>query len=207
MHIYYDLATNLGRRDEQPNIALAEKIAAQQDIAAVAELPGLLAHNNKHIQGDAIKVLYETGARAPGLIAGHAATFIALLQSPDQRMVWGAMTALSTIAAEVPGVLHKALSSIMMAAEGPSVIARDHAVKILVTLAKVPAFYDDAMTLLLTLLISSPENQFPTYAESIAQVMQGNDLPRLRRILRDRLPVTVTPTKARRIEKLLSKIK
>ena len=94
-----------------------------------------------------------------------------------------------------------------MAAEGPSVIARDHAVKILVTLAKVPAFYDDAMTLLLTLLISSPENQFPTYAESIAQVMQGNDLPRLRRILRDRLPVTVTPTKARRIEKLLSKIK
>ncbi|MBK7554504.1 MAG: hypothetical protein IPI55_07870 [Flavobacteriales bacterium] len=85
------LASALGRTDEQPNIALAEAIVAEKNVAGVRELVDLLNGKNKVLKSDALKALYEVGGRAPELIAPFLAQFKNLLTSPDNGMVWGAM--------------------------------------------------------------------------------------------------------------------
>ncbi|HRH38307.1 MAG TPA: hypothetical protein PK760_08175, partial [Flavobacteriales bacterium] len=62
------LASSLGRRDEQPNIALAEAIAARKDHKAVTQLVDVVRAKDKALRSDAIKALYEVGERSPELI-------------------------------------------------------------------------------------------------------------------------------------------
>lgn len=57
-----------------------------------------LHNKDKKIQNDCIKVAYEIGELAPELVSGYASTFIQLLNSLNNRLVWGAMSALATIA-------------------------------------------------------------------------------------------------------------
>lgn len=57
-----------------------------------------LENKDRNIQGDCIKTLYETGYRNRELIAGYLPNFLALLTSENNRMVWGGMIALTTIA-------------------------------------------------------------------------------------------------------------
>lgn len=73
MSVLGKLASALGRNDEQPNVELAEALAARPDAAAVAELAGALATGPTAVSNDAIKVLYELGALKPELVAPHAA--------------------------------------------------------------------------------------------------------------------------------------
>ena len=63
------LATSLGRADEQPNIALAERIVLDKDVPAVRELVEILNGKDKALKSDALKALYEVGYRSPELIA------------------------------------------------------------------------------------------------------------------------------------------
>src|SRR3954467_15764863 len=98
MSIIDQLAVSLGRRDEVPNRELAERIASKGDKAAVKELVENLSNKNKNIQSDCLKTLYEIGEREPSLIGDYAKEFGTLLTSKNPRMVWGAATALSSIA-------------------------------------------------------------------------------------------------------------
>ena len=79
-------------------------------------------------------MLYEIGYRKPHLIADHSRHFLRLLESKDNRLQWGAMTALGCIAREKPAEIFDSLGRIIEAAEKGSVITRDHCVKILVSL-------------------------------------------------------------------------
>ena len=71
-------------------------LAGARDTADVAEIVGGL-EENKAVASDCIKVLYEIGYRNPALIAPYAKTFLGFLQSKNNRLVWGAMTALAYI--------------------------------------------------------------------------------------------------------------
>src|SRR5262245_35715485 len=102
MRVIDKLAISLNRRDEVPNQELAQKIVAIGDQSAVKELIDNLASKNKGIQHDCIKVLYEIGERKPDLIATYHKEFGSLLESKDNRLVWGAMTALHMIALNEP---------------------------------------------------------------------------------------------------------
>ncbi len=165
MSILNKLASALGHRDEEPNVELGKEIAAKNDKAAVKELVGALLHKSKDIQADAIKALYEAGEQNPALVAPYAKEFIALLDSKNNRMQWGAMTALSSMAAANPKVIYEALGKIATVAEKGSVITKDHYAKILTRLGAVKAYADDSFALLIELLQSAPVNQLPTYAE------------------------------------------
>ena len=79
MSVLDKLASSLNIRGTEPNKILARQIAADQDKEAVAELIANL--NNKSIQSDCIKVLYEAAEIDPKLILGYAKNFIALLDS------------------------------------------------------------------------------------------------------------------------------
>ena len=134
MTVLDQLASALGRNDEQPNVELAEKLAANPDKAAIAELVAALKTGPAPIANDAIKVLYELGERRPELIADYADAFFVTLNSKNNRLVWGGMTALESIATVSASTLAKRLPEILAAAEKGSVIAKDKAVSILAKL-------------------------------------------------------------------------
>src|SRR5262245_21115000 len=182
------LASAKGRRDEVPNQELAEKTACTADGAAVRELGENLQNKNRAIQSDCIKVLYEIGERNAELIAEYSAEFAGLLGSRNQRMVWGAMTALDAIAGIEPKGVFPFLKEIMRAADGESVIARDHAVGILIKLSRDRAYSAKTIPLLLKQLETCPSNQFPMYVEQSAMVLGEREPVKFRRIIDGRLP-------------------
>jgi HEAT repeat protein len=206
MSVLAELATALGRRDEAPNIALAERLAHSGDPAAVAELVAHLGDRDKDVQADCIKTLYELGERRPSLLAGHWRALLDLLGSRNNRLVWGAMHALDTIALERPNELFAALPRILETAERGSVITRDHAVGILSRLSTFAAFADRTFPLLLGLLDEAPSNQLPSYAEKAGEVVRSVDVPRLRAALERRLPSIAQESKRRRVEKVLRRL-
>jgi hypothetical protein len=134
MNIVEQLASSLGRRDELPNEEMAKKIAENNDEGRVQELIENLQHKSAAIQNDCIKVLYEAGERKPALIAGYTPTFLDLLSHKNNRLQWGAMTALYAIVKEYPKIIHENMAMIVAAADSGSVITKDNVVKILISL-------------------------------------------------------------------------
>ena len=206
MPVIDKLATSLNRRDEEPNKQLAQTIAETNDTAAVQELVSLLSYKDKNIQSDAIKVLDETGKLNPELLVPYIPELVKLLQHKNNRMVWGAMAALSAVAPAAPAILYHNLGAMLDTAAKGSVITKDHAVKILTILAATPTYSDDCLTLLLDQLKDAPVNQLPTYAESAATIVTPNYKPEMVRILTERLPDVTQDAKHKRITKALQKL-
>ncbi len=207
MSIIPKLATSLNRRDEVPNQQLAAEIAKSGDAAAVQELAQNLFNGNKGIRYDCIKVLYEIGYADPKLIAGDLDTFLELLTSSDNRMQWGAMTALACIAKVNPARISAALPEIVDAADQGSVITRDQCVNVLVELMKVPVFADEAFAQLQRQLATAPTNQLPMYAERAAPSIDPVHRDRLIEILSSRLYDIDRETGRKRIEKVIAKLR
>jgi hypothetical protein len=79
------LASSSKRRDEAPNVKLAQSIVQKEDKKSIVDLVGNLANKNRAIQSDCIKVLYEIGERKPELIAQFAEEFGSLLDNKNNR--------------------------------------------------------------------------------------------------------------------------
>ena len=119
------------RRDELPNQELARDLAFAQDRDAICEIAENLWNKNKGIQADCIKVLYEIGYIDPNLIAEYADEFIKLLRSRNNRLVWGGMIALGTVADLRPLVVLAHLDEIQRVIDKGSVITVDNGVQVL----------------------------------------------------------------------------
>src|SRR5512143_470891 len=117
------------RRDEVPNQELAHELASRQDLDDICEIAENLWNKNKGIQADCIKVLYEIGYIDPRLIADYAEDFVKLLHSRNNRLVWGGMIALGTVAQLRPQVVIGHLDEIKEAMERGSVITVDNGVQ------------------------------------------------------------------------------
>jgi hypothetical protein len=204
--VFGKLATSLGRRDEVPNQVLAKTIAEKGDAKAVSELVAHLKDPDANIQSDCIKVLYEVGERRPSLIAPYGKQFLASLSAKNNRLVWGAMTALDSMTLEDPDLLHSGLSRITDVAETGSVITRDHTVGILVKLASVKRYEKEASELLVRQLASCPTNQLPAYAEKILSIANGRNREGFSKALRVRLGDIEKQSKKRRVEAVLGKL-
>jgi hypothetical protein len=200
------LSSSLGRRDEKPNQELAKQIVSKSDAKDVKELVDNLANKSKDIQSDCIKVLYEVGEKKPELISKYAKEFVALLDSTNNRLQWGAMTALDAIAALDPKTIYPALGKILDIAEKGSVITRDHAVGILIKLCSVKAYSDYAFTLLIGELKTAPTNQLPMYAENAMPVISDKNKPLFIKTLSSRLDDIEKDTKRKRVEKVIKKL-
>lgn len=206
MSIIDKLAISLGRRDEKPNEELAEQIAKKNDDKAVKELVALIEHKDKNIQSDAIKVLYETGARKPELISAYIKEFIRLLDSNNNRIQWGAMTAIDYVTSENPKAVHAALPRIIAIADAGSVITRDHAVGILTKLCAVKQYEDDAFSLLVEQLKKCPTNQLPMYAENAVPIITAKNKVAFVKVLQSRLDEIEKESKRKRVEKIIKKL-
>ncbi|KKB78902.1 hypothetical protein VW35_10515 [Devosia soli] len=199
------LAGALDRRDEAPNIALAEEIAASADRTAIAELVALVREGTPRQRNDAMKALYEIGARSPDLVAGYCPAFIEALGSSTNRQVWGAMTALDAVAELRADEIAAELPKIIAAADRGSVIAKDRCTSLLVKLAR-SGYAEKAVPILVERLKNAAPNQFPTYAEETASVLTPEQKPGFLAIVRQRLTGMVEKAKRDRMEKLLAKL-
>jgi hypothetical protein len=206
MNVIPKLASSLGRRDEVPNIKLAEHIAKASDKKAVQELVENLSNKDKNIQSDCIKVLYEIGGRNSKLIASYANEFIAFLDDKSNRIIWGAMTALDAITLENPKLMFAALPKIIAVADSGSVIMRDHAVGIVIKLASIKQYADTAFALLIEQLKKCPTNQLPMYAENAMPIINDKNKTLFIKTLSSRLDEVEKESKRRRIEKVMNSI-
>jgi len=200
------LASSINRRDETPNQELAQSIADRGDRIAVNELVDNLSNTNRNIQSDCIKVLYEIGERKPGLISDKAKEFVGLLGSENNRLVWGAMTALDSITLENPEATYTALPTIIRVSNSASVIARDHAVSILTKMATLGKYKKTAFKLLIDQLKSCPTNQLPMYAENAIQVVDIDNKKIFTDTLSSRLKSVERLSKRRRVEQVIKKV-
>ncbi len=206
MTIIDKLATSLNRRDEIPNQELAKQIAKSNDKKSVKELVDHLSNKNKNIQSDCIKVIYEIGTLKPKLLADFSKELIALLDSKNNRLQWGAMTALNTITNESPKPIYKALGKIIDVADKGSVITNDHCVGILIKLCAIKEYAEDAFALLNERLKISPTNQLPMYAENALSIINDKNKAAFIKTLNSRLPDIEKDTKRIRVEKVLKKL-
>ena len=206
MTVLDKLATALNRRDEVPNQELAERIAKAGDKNATRELVDNLAHNDKNIQSDCIKVLYEIGERRPQLVAPYYKEFGRLLESKNNRLVWGAMTALDSIAVNEPKGVYGMLSRVLTVADAGSVITKDHAVGILVKLGSLKQYADNCVPLLMEQLIKSPNNQFPMYAEKSLAVINAKNKKRFEEILMKRVKGLEKESQKKRVMNVLKAV-
>lgn len=206
MSILNKLASSQNRRDEVPNQELAREIVLAVDKAAVKELVENLS-SKKAIQNDCIKVLYEIGAKEPALIADYINEFVAQLDSKNNRLQWGAMTALGTIVNERPKEIYDKLPIILEAADEGSVISKDHAVEILIKLCAINQHSDAAFSLLLEQLLKSATNQLPMYAEKAIPIVNKGNKDLFVKTLMSRIGDIEKDSKRKRVEKVVKRFK
>lgn len=198
------LAGAMDRRDEGPNEELAAELAATGDQQAIAELVDLVRSGKERQRNDAIKVLCEIGARKPELIGAYCPVFLEALKSKANRQVWGAMTALDSVAEIRADEIAAELPKVIEAADRGSVIAKDRCTSLLVKLARA-GYAEKAVPILVQRLKDAAPNQFPTYAEETASVITPEQKPGFLAIVRGRLDDMMQKSKRDRLEKLLRK--
>jgi hypothetical protein len=204
MKVRNRLATSPHRTDKTPNQELAKRIAAKGDRRSVSKLVESL--KNKSNQSECIEVLYEIGELDPSIIADFRADFIELLDDDNNRMVWGAMTALDAITLEDPDAIYSALARIIAAANRGSVITRDHAVSILIKLCSIGGYSRRTFPVLLDQLRICPANQLPMYAENATPAVSDENRAVFIETLSLRLDETQKESKRRRVEKVIRKV-
>jgi len=191
------------RRDEVPNQELARQLAETKDLAGIQEIAENLWNKNSKIQSDCIKVLYEIGYLAPELVAPYVGDFLKLLRSRNNRLVWGAMIALSAVARIAADEIYPDWGEIWKAMERGSVITVDAGV---LTLAEVAASGSERcreiFPYLLDHLRTCRPKDVPQHAEKILPAVDSSNKDEFIRILEKRMD-DMTPSQASRLRRVI----
>lgn len=176
------------RRDEVPNQELARDLAARHDRQGVREIVENLGHKDKNVRADCIKVLYEVGYLDPGLVADYAEDFVSLLKSSNNRLVWGGMIALGTVAQLKADVVYAHLDEIRKLLHGGSVITVDNAVLTLARAASRDERYNRAIfPSLLEHLQGCRPKDVPQHSEKTLPAVNGANKAEFIAVLEQRL--------------------
>lgn len=200
------LASQLGRKDEQSNIVLAQEIVMSGNQKAIEEIIHFIQHGHKNIQADCVKVAYEIGKQKPQFISPYTPIFIRLLKSPNNRLVWGAMQVLSTVAEEASDEMIASLLTIQSAIKKGSVITVDKGV---LTLAKLAKVSKDNNEIIFPYLLEHLENcrtkELPQHAESTLMAVTDENKESFLKVLRKK-DVYLTPPQLKRIQKIYKEL-
>ena len=157
------------RRDEVPNQELARDLVARRDGEGIQEIAENLWNTEQNIQSDCLKVLYEVGYLEPGLIADYVGDFLELLKSKNNRMLWGSMIALATVARIRADEIFPHVEKIQQLMEKGTVITKNNGVKILAALAASnEAYHAVIFPYLLKQLEGCRHQDMARYTESVA---------------------------------------
>lgn len=176
------------RRDEVPNQEVARELAQTRSLADIREIAENLWNKEPNIQSDCLKVLYELGYLATELIADYLDDFLKLLKHRNNRMVWGGMIALSTIAGLQADRIFPHVDEIQKTMETGSVITNDAGIK---TLTEVAARKDEYRARIVPYLLERLSNSRPVdaprYAEIILAAIDTADKAEFVKILEKRM--------------------
>ena len=164
------------RRDEVSNQELAQALAQTRSQADIREIAENLWNKEPAVQSDCLKVVYELGYLAPELIADYVDDFLKLLKHRNNRMVWGGMIALSTVADLKAAEIFPHVNEIVQVMEKGSVITMDNGIK---SLALVASQKDEYRTVIFPYLLDHLKTcrpkEVPQHAEkSLPAVTPGN---------------------------------
>ena len=189
MSVLNKIAFMLDRRDEVPNQELARQLAESKDREGVQEIAANLWNKDQNIQSDCLKVLYETGFLDPDLIAEYYTDFLKLLRSRSNRMVWGSMIALTTIADIRPVEIDAQRTLILKTMENGSVITMDNGIKILAILAaQLPEQNAEIFACLLKHLETCRPKEVPQHAEKTLVAVNAANKAGFIQVLEQRMP-------------------
>ena len=188
MSVLNRIAAFQGRRDEAPNQELARELAAARDSEGIREIAVNLWHKDKNIHSDCLKVLYEIGYLDPELIAPYVADFIKLLQSSNNRMVWGSLIALATITPLQSTVIYGHVTEIQRLMQTGTVITIDNGVKILASLAAGnPERNRRLFPYLIKHLETCRNGDVPRHAEYMLPAVNARNQDQFSRVLQTRM--------------------
>ena len=205
MSVLHRIACLQNRRDEVPNQELARDLAARNDRAGIHEIAENLWNKDPAVQSDCLKVLYEIGGLEPGLISDYVGDFLKLLASRQNRLVWGSMIGLSTVAAVKADELFPHSEEIERAMEAGSVIAVDNGVKTLALVAaQRPAYAEALFPYLLDHLACCRPKEVPQHAEKTLVAVRAANKAQFIRVLEQRMR-DLSPAQAARLRKVLRK--
>jgi len=176
MSVLNKIAYYQERRDEVPNQVVARELAQTQNAADIREIVDNLGNQEPNVQSDCLKVLYELGYLAPGLISEYVEEFLKLLNHRNNRMVWGGMIALSTIAGLQAEKIFPHVDEIIKTMEAGSVITNDAGIKTLIAVAaRKYEYHLRIMPYLLERLANSRAVDAPRYAEIMLVAIGPDD--------------------------------
>jgi hypothetical protein len=195
------------RRDEAPNRELARELAATRDQEGIREIADNLAHPNQSVQSDCLKVLYEIGYLAPDLIADYVAQFLALLKHKNNRMVWGGMIALATIAPLKAREIWNELDSVIDAVNYGTTITEDWGIKTLARVAAADEAYGRRIfPLLLKYLKECLPRDVPRHADSILPAVDATKREEFLALLETRR-AELTGSQLLRLDKVVRRLR
>jgi len=176
MSVLNRIACQKNRRDEVPNQELARELAESDNRVGIQEIAENLWNKDTNVSFDCIKVLYEVGYIKPELIAEYVSDFLKLMKSKHNRLVWGAMLALSTIAALRADEIYAQRDEIQTVIDKGSVITVDNGVKILALVASHNKAYGrEIFPYLLNHLRTCRPKDVPQHSEkTVVAVNAGN---------------------------------
>jgi hypothetical protein len=205
MTVLKKIAFYQNRRDEVPNQEVARRLSLTRDTADIHEIAENLWNKEPNIQSDCLKVLYELGYLAPDLVAAYVDDFIRLLENRNNRLVWGGMIALSTIASLQADKIFPHLEEIKQAMEAGSVITNDAGIKTLTEVAaRKEAYRTRIVPYLLERLAASRPVDAPRYAENILNAIGPADKAEFIKIL-NKWIASASPARLPRLKKVLKK--
>ncbi len=203
MSVLNRIAYFQARRDEVPNQELARELAASEDAAGIREIAENLWRREPNVRSDCLKVLYEIGYLRPELVAPYAGDFLKLLGDRNNRLVWGAMIGLSTVAGIAADALYPHVAEIQRAMAEGSVITLDAGI---LALARLAATNDERRTTLLPYLFdflrSCRLSDLPRHAERVLMAVTASSKDEFIVLLRARMSL-LTPAQAVRLNKVI----
>lgn len=205
MTIVVRLGVTSANSSQAANKELAKEITSHRDERAVTEIFAIATNQAEPRSGSAINVIGEVASRAPSLIAPYVDQLVSIASGATGLRLWESTGALAAIARYQPELLEPHWRAIVRHAHGDSVIARDNAVKVLCALTRT-RIRQDVVPVLMNVLESAPVNQFPSYAEQIADIATEQDRDRLHLILEQRVGEMPNAAKSRRVNKVLQRI-
>ncbi len=203
MSVLDKLATSLGQRSDVPNQELAREMVEKKDAASIRELAENLWNKNSNVASDCIKTLYEIGYLQPELIAPYVNDFLKLIKSRENRLVWGGMLALATIAAMKADDIFAQVELVKKVTRAGSVITADNGIKTLAVVAGTKEEYNKAIfPFLIEHLQTCRSKEVPQHAESSLAAVNTNNKRQFMDTLNQRMD-GLTTSQSKRVRKVI----
>ena len=203
MSILEKMSHAQNRKDDVPNQALAAELAQTKNRDDIKEIARNLWHSDKKIQSDCLKVLYEIGYITPDLIADYVADFIQLLESKNNRLIWGAMIALAIITPLKHQEIDRFYENIKSCMAKGSVITVDNGIAVLANLAAHHSSYrGEIFDYLIDHLAQCRPKEVPQHAEKIIVAVTAENRPRFINTINKRFSV-MNKSQTNRLKKVL----